>query len=154
MMEDSNSIEISLDKKQLKLLIRSLALANFVRTSYQPDKVNKSTKENKLLRRLLTYAEQLGFGNWATSGPKPKLKDMKEMDFYEDIQVFEALAFWNILGEQLAERDMEENYGDEQHLEMSLGESLNKELDIKDRYMDEFEENGLQNLRLIKPTLN
>ena len=153
-MEDGNSIEISLNKKQLKLLIRSLSLANFVRTSYQPDKVNKSKKEIKLLRQLLSYAAQLGFSSWATNGPKPKLKELKEMDFYEDIQIFENLAFWNILGEQLAERDMEEIYGDDQHLEMSLGESLNKELDIKDRYMEEFEENGLQNLRLIKPTLN
>lgn len=153
-MENNDSIDLSLDKKQLKLLIRSLALADFVRTSYQPDKVNKNTKEKKLLSQLLQHAGRMGFGHWVKGVKTPKLDDMKEMDFYEDIQIFEALSFWNTLAQQLAERDMDEIYGDAQHLEMKISESLDKEMDLQDKYLEEFDENGLQNLRLINPTLN
>ena len=153
-MDNNDSISISFDKKQLKLLIKSLALADFVRTSYQPDKIHKNTKEKKMISYLLQFADQMGFGHWVRGVKNPKLDDMKEMDFYEDIQVFEALSFWNTLAQQLAERDMDEIYGDAQHLEMKISESMDKELDIQDKYLAEFDQNGLQNLRLINPTLN
>ncbi len=155
MDHDQESIEITFNKKQLKTLIKSLFLANIVKSAYRPEEIDKTSKEEKLLIALLKHAATLGFSHWATPENKTlRLEAMKGMEIYEDIQIFEALAFWNNLAEQLAERDMEELYGDAQHLEMSMGDSLNKEMDMEKKYIEEFEENGLQNLRLINPAMN
>ncbi len=151
-MDYSESVQIILNKKQLKLLIKSLYLADVVKTSYCPDKLKKISKEKKLMAEFLPLAIEMGFGHWMKSFNPPELDDLKEMDIYEDIQIFENLSFWSNLSQLLAERDLEELYGVEVHLD--LEKSLKKELDLEDSYSKEFEENGLLNLRLIRPTEN
>ena len=125
-------------------------------TSLRPSEIDKPSKSMVLLEKLLPHLIEAGSAHWLAKKENGgyKLKEEKEFEFYEEIQIFENLSFWSNLANRLAERDVEEAAGDEYYSTETFASELQAEMDIEDKYNEEFENNGLTNLRLIHPELN
>lgn len=155
-------MELNLTKKQYEAMVKSLYLSSAVLRSYRPDpelekqEVEEELEQEKLLEQLLKQAPQYDLAHWIRTDEDGKtvLTIEKEFSIYEQLEQFEALSFWNNLAENLAQRDLEEVLSDDDLMAMDLGEELEKELKIQEKYETEFIENGLQNLRLINPEHN
>ncbi len=150
-------MKLNLNKEQYQALIKSLYLCSAVLKSYRPKSEEEDELvEEKLLEQLLQQAGQFDLAHWIRTDEEGKtiLTIEEEFTMYEQLEEFEALSFWYNLAENLAQRDLEEVLSDEDLLKMELGDELEKEQQIQDKYEEEFLENGLQNLRLINPEHN
>lgn len=149
-------MKFEINKKEYKALLKGLYLASAVLKSYRPELAEKEIVQEKLLKKLLEKAKDFELDHWVrkTNNQETLFNEEKEFEIYESIQEYEALIFWNELSYRLAERDLEEVLSEEDILAMSVGEELDKELEIQEKYEEEFVENGLQNLRLIHPEMN
>jgi hypothetical protein len=78
--------------------------------------------------------------------PAESLEYDDEMEAF--IEEYNEDVFWEELGSRLAERDMMEEMGEEIVLKLDDGERLKVLSEAKEKYFDEFEENGVDNLRL------
>lgn len=63
---------------------------------------------------------------------------------------FEDYIFWDELAVRLTERDFFEKYGEEKIKKMDTSEIIEKDHLIREKYHKEFEDNGLDNIGLIK----
>ena len=149
-------MNLEINKKEYKTIIKSLYWASTVLKSFRPGMEDKEVNQDKLLKKLLPEAGQFEMWHWIKKDKKGQtiLREEKEFDLYEVVEEFEILAFWNNLAQRLAQRDLEEVLSDEDILSMTLGDELDKEYEIQQKYEEEFVENGLQNIRLIHPDLN
>lgn len=149
-------MEIKLNKKQYKAMLKALYLSSIVLKAYRPKMMEKEIEQEKMLVELLANAGEFGLGHWVRVGNagKMELTEEKEFDIYEAMEEFEQLTFWNELAYRLAQRDVEEVLSDEDILSMEIQKELDMEMEIQEKYEQEFNDNGLQNLRLISPKNN
>lgn len=131
-------------------------MAGAILKSYRQDLSQTEIPTEKLLKQLLARATEFDLEHWISINKKGEVlfAEEKEYDIYDKIQQYEKLTFWHELPYRLAERDLEETLNEDDLMAMSIEEELDMEMNIQKKYEQEFRENGLQNLRLVKSSDN
>jgi hypothetical protein len=148
-------MKIHFTKKEYRLLLDMVSIANWVMNSHTTGNNSKSEPYEELEQKILSYAKDAGFESLVTYNKEySKYFPTRE---YEDeetdrsfIDEYEEEVFWEELCGRLAQRDLLKEKGIQKIKEMDPIEVLTEEDKIAEKYDKEFTENGLKNL-ILKP---
>ena len=148
-------MKINITKKEYRLLIDVLSIATWVMNSHRTGKDPRTEPYEELEQKFMSYAKDFGFKNLIVYDKKfEKYFPTKQ---YEDagtdmvfIDEYEDEVFWEKLCTYLAQRDLVDDKGIDVVENMDRFERFNAIEDLSQEYSDEFEKNGIKNLRLLK----
>lgn len=143
-------MKINFTKKEYQMLVTMVEISDWVMNSFHTtDRID--TQDYRLLRnKILSYAEEMG------------MKDCYEKDgdtYYETfeyeenskqssfIEEYDEESFWEQLVTRLAERDYDQQYGDE---EVGFKTRVHRFTEIEERYAGEINKFGLLNIVFAK----
>ena len=150
-------MKINFTKKEYQTLVEMLLVADWVITGHEEEE-REATKPHKDLRKkVLSYHKEMGMAKAFEYSPEHD--EYFETAAYEMsgphmrfIDEYDEQVFWVALAIKLVHRDMavEETLS----VKEPLGEKeLTKKLvELIARYEEEFAENGLANIRLVRDT--
>jgi hypothetical protein len=139
---------IELSKAQYVSLLKIAFLGRWVANSFRYDRLQEF---DAIEQHVMSYAKQFGANDIA--GYVEKLKQWfptKEMELamHVFIDEYNDDYFYEELVESLARRDVLHKFGDE-YEGMTIKEKIKIEQPFLDRYYDEIEKNGLENIGII-----
>ena len=148
-------MKINITKKEYRLLIDVLSIATWVMNSHRTQEDPRTEPYEELEQKFMSYAKDFGFKNLIVYDKKfERYFPTKQ---YEDagtdtvfIDEYEDEVFWEKLCTYLAQRDLVEEKGIDVVENMDRFERFNAIEDLSQEYSDEFEKNGIKNLRLLK----
>lgn len=148
-------MKIHFSKQEYRLLLDFVAIAEWVMNSHRDEEDPRSQPYDVFEQKILSYAKDFGFENLVTYDRKdekyyPTLEYEESEPARSFVDEFEDEVFWDTLCNRLAQRDLIRKKGIEQTMEMNPIERLTEEDEIADSYIEEFMENGLDNLVLSK----
>lgn len=147
-------MKIHLTKKEYRLLLEMLAMAEWVMES-RPIKSADECKEHSLVaQKILSYGKDF------------RCEDLIEHDkvgqkYYQNILEdddstvvrivgeYEKEVFWDALTENLARRDLLFSMGSADFAKLDPMERFNAILDESEKYHEEFENYGIRNLHIV-----
>ena len=146
-------MKIHLTKKEYRLLLDMLCISEWIMNSQDTEKNEKSEPYTKLEQKLMSYAKEYGYDNLITySSSLEGYYPTKEYEFDEQVMSFiddfEEHSFWEKLCSRLAQRDLVEELGVLKVKEMEPLQRMTEEDKFADKYYNEFENNGVKNLRI------
>lgn len=114
------------------------------------EKYKKQSGElDKLESYLLENAEELGLHEMVdTFRGKNVVDEQYLMKAIADLSEYEEYSFWDILARKLADRDLLRKLGEEELRALDEMEYINAEYPIEDGYHKEFDEHGLDRLKI------
>jgi len=146
-------MKINITKKEYALLLDIFEMGIWVLNAHQIGEDPERDKYLEVEQKFYSFAKDFGYGKYITYDKK--LKEYFATQEFEDkspahdyISEFENDSFWEELIRRLAQRDLIRQEGREKYLEMDGKERFTKEGIISEKYSDEFEENGLENLEV------
>lgn len=141
---------IELSEKQYRILVKAIYWAEWLKNN---DKMEEEFDEEgneifDLEQYVFSHAKEFNCNDLVDPKtvegeflPTAELED-QAMDA---ILEYEDYVFWSELAERLAQRDLEELPQDERSPVMEYVQAE----ELADKYMEEFEKKGLENLRLV-----
>ena len=146
-------MKIELSNEQFRQLMDVMAIADWVLNAMESEEENQSTEYYTLLDQVLKNAKDAGAENLVEKNEENGLLEFSAefentSKFMEKIQIFTELNFWDELVERFVQRDMITTHGLKCIEEMSPLEWFTKEEPFRQKYEQEFIENGLENLDL------
>ncbi len=145
-----SQLSIPMSKDDLELLVKHVALANWMLTSHheEPD-----DKLDAFYSHILGIAKKNGLDDGIEYDEEAKrfsLTEERVDEFHQHIDEYDEDSFWVMLEDVLSERDCLEKHGEEKLAAMD-GEKrfalLEKE---QDKYAEEFEKHGVLRLKIVK----
>lgn len=146
-------MKINLTKKQYRTLLTLLHLGSWMANAHRTDDIIKEFEE--LEQYILSFGRDFGMDEHIEYDERIKMYFLKQ-EYLESsgierlIDEYNEDVFWEELINGLANRDMLERYSREALNKMSQDELLEKKFPFLSFYEEEFVENGLKNLRLLK----
>lgn len=147
-------VKINLNRKEYELLLEVFYIADWVLNAHKTREDNEIDRYKEFEQKILSCAKEFGLQNFVVWDP-----DLSEYYYtgefeerspaVEFIEEFEEDTFWDELVERLSMRDLVEEYGEECVLEMNLHTRLEKLDEYRAKYLEEFEKNGLQNVKVF-----
>lgn len=137
-----SGLKLELSQKELRRLLDMAYIGNWILNSYRSD--DRISDYEDVLERLFEAAAQLGMRELY----KVENGRILPSDAFEDggiqsaIAEYEDVCFYDILADNLARRDLE--------LEGKTAVDSSELLGRIEEYADEFDENGLLNLKVQK----
>lgn len=148
-------MKINFTKKQYISLIKLLHLGTWMANAHRTD--DRIEEFEELEQYVLSVCKSFGMDDSVEYDKELKMFFLTE-EFLEESGVEELIdeydndTFWEELIHRMAERDMEKKYAEDTIRKMKFEERIDKEWPFIRIYEEEFLENGLTNLRLIKGT--
>jgi hypothetical protein len=144
-------MKIHFTKKEYRLLLDIVQIAEWVMNSYKVEDDLKSQLYDNIEQKILSYAEDFGFENLVMYDQKsqkffPTLEYEESEDARLVIEEFEEEVFWEKLCSRLAQRDLLKEKGLQKVKEMDVIERISEEDEIAEKYNKEFVKNGIRNL--------
>ena len=144
-------IEIKLTKKEYRDLLDIVYLGDWMINAIRTD--DKLEKYDKMAQHLYSYARDAGLENLIEFNeefnkffPTKKFEENPELQrFMED---YDDENFWDELVYRLARHDFIKEYGENAVRKMSWEERIEKEHPFIEKYEEEFERDGIENLRI------
>jgi len=149
-------MKINITKKEYRVLLDMLTIADWIMHAHAIGKEEHHLEHEALKDKLLSYYKEMGAEDRIESSQE--LDGYYETNDYEEyvqdkfIQPYEDEFFWDELIDRLGERDAINTVGIEQFSKMDFVERMRKLDEMKERYANEFEEQGLDNLQLVNKT--
>ncbi len=144
-------MKINITKKEYKTLVEMIEIAGWVLHAHlvKDDPDRKRYKE--LEQTFYSYAEAYGFGKLIQFDKHfGKFFPTKEYEgnspAHDYIDEYDNHIFWDDLVERLVLRALIEQEGEENIRNMNIEERFRKEFPFREKYENEFEENGLKNI--------
>lgn len=147
-------VKINLNREEYELLLEIFYIADWVLNAHKTRGDDEIDRYKELEQKILSYAEEFGLQNYVVWDP-----DLREYHYtrefeerspaVEFIEEFEEDTFWDELVERLSMRDLVEESGEECVLEMDVHTRLEKLDEYRAKYLEEFEKNGLQNVKVF-----
>jgi hypothetical protein len=141
-------MKIEISKGEYKILLHVLEMADWILTSHKSKEEKRHKHYRKFEQKIFSLAEVMGYGPFIEYS-----KDFHEYmptKLYEDtcsamefIKEFENESFWDELIDRLGERDAIREVGTEGFKALNFIDRITKVDDHKEKYIDEFEKNGL-----------
>jgi hypothetical protein len=146
-------MKIDFTKREYRTLLEILEIANWVLHAHKVEKDPRTKKYRDLEQKIFSHAKDLEFehlikyaAEYKQYFPTRKYEDTSPaMKFVEE---FENDSFWDELVDRLVIRDIIRQEGKEKLLKMSLEERFEKEDPIREKYYREFEEHGIERIRI------
>ncbi|HUX36344.1 MAG TPA: hypothetical protein VMV44_00460 [Rectinemataceae bacterium] len=143
-----STIDISLSRKNLRLLIKHVFIGNWIMesTKVAPDKDNEEFFEailaigkNYNLMEGIEYNERTGRYELSTENERVMMAPIEE---------YQEEVFWQDLVDMLAKRDAVEKHGEAKLADLEPMERMNLIWGEEEKYDDEFEKYGINRLRV------
>lgn len=153
MITNKEKTNFELTRIQYEILINALQIAGSV-YGIMGDMVDKKYKEksnelDELESYLLENAEELGLHKMIEFFQGRKVVNEKYLNkAIEDLIEYEEYSFWDNLARKLADRDLLQKLGEEKLRAIDTLEYINIEYPIENEYLKEFEEYGLDRIRI------
>lgn len=144
-------MNIDLSREEYELLVEMIYTADYVYCAYLSERDQSREKYHLLQQKIMSYANQFKKGNLVEWDEESK-QFMPSKDFVEKapsvqfIEDFEINTFWEQLIDRLAIRDLFNHYGEDVVSQMDEKEFFLKRSQFREKYEEEFEKNGLQNI--------
>ncbi len=145
-------MRIELSKAQFRTLVELVFLGDWIANAARIPGEDEVRRFSSLKQHIYTLAHQSGLRNFVEYDPRLRrffptntLHDRLEeiIDEYDDETLWQELQF------RLAARDLRDVHGDAVD-SMSPEERISKEEPLLDRYQTEFEEHGMERLRIVE----
>jgi len=139
----------NLNKKELNLLYEAIYIYDWITNSH---KTNTIEEINKFCQKIFKYLYENGLSNnfdvednnyFPTAEFEEKMHN-KYLDEYNDE------TFWNELEQALGIRDFYRKYGKKAIEKMNREEKFLKQEEEINKYIEEFDENGIERLEINK----
>jgi hypothetical protein len=154
-------MEIKLTKEQYENLIKLVYLGNWminaIRSGAEGDE--QIEKYNEIEQYIFYFAKDVGLEKYIEFDkkynkffPTAEFEENPEIEQYR--QDYDEEIFWQELADRLGSRDFIRKYGEEAIEKMDPEERFLKEQEFIIQYEEEFEKNGIENLELLRKTLN
>jgi hypothetical protein len=148
-------MKINFTKKEYQTLVEMLLAADWVITGHEEEEREETKPYRELRKKVLSHHKEMGMGEAFEYSPKED--EYFETAAYEEsaphmrfVEEYNAQVFWEELANRLAQRD----FSAEERLsaEGSRGEeeAVTRFFEIMAHYEEEFAENGLDNVRLVR----
>ena len=151
-------MKISFTKKEYKVLLEMIALADWVLHATKVEKDPRTEKHRELREKIYSYAAEMGYGHLLEYS-KTLGSHFPSRQFEEDgpvrtfIEEYENNTFWEDLVARLADRDLLREFGEEKLSTMSRDEMMVRTMRLEEKYNAEFVANGLDNLVIERKPL-
>ncbi len=144
-------MKINITKKEYQLLLDMLYLSDWMMHSYETN--CKDNEYKKLRKKFLSFYKEMGADN--------KIEYSSEHDDYYErepydstihekfIETYENNFFWDELIDRLGRRDVVNQMGIDTFQSLDNMERITKVETEKEKYANEFEHHGLDNLKVI-----
>lgn len=148
-------MKIHFTKKEFRLLLDYIAIGQWVMHAYDTTAGEQATEHDQLEQKILALAKDFGWEKlvqYDSSGKK--YYPTREYEMAEEVTTFleeyDDEVFWDELCSRLASRDLLQERGREELEKLEFTEQLSLEDEISEKYREEFVNNGLKNLALVK----
>jgi flagellar motor component MotA len=151
-MRKEGFMKVDLSEKEYRVLLDILYIAEWVLTACKVERDPRVEKYEEIVQRFYSLAEEMGCeklmefdDHLGKFFPTRKYEDSsKSMMFVEE---FEEDTFWDELVHRLSYRDVINHVGGIAKLkELPLQKQFELEAPFEQKYYEEFEKNGLNNL--------
>lgn len=146
------SVKIEFTEEQFKALLKLGYLGNYMINGIRTQP-NRFKEFDNLVERIYSFAQKAGCSDYIEYDkedkayhPASKLEEEVD-DFIDD---YDDNVFWEELILRLSQRDLRREYGTEAVENMELRERLQKQTELEKVYLEEFEDNGIENITLQK----
>ena len=146
-------MDIKLNKSQYETLMRLVFLGNWVVNGFEDNDKDRSTDD--LENYIYAKARDFGLGDrirYDEDVDSHFLTESQEDAWMADLDAYKNDVFWDELMYRLADRDLVARFGETNVDEMNPDERTRLEDELVDQYFKEFEKNGLDNLKLVRPS--
>jgi hypothetical protein len=147
-------MQINLEASEYKALQELVEIGDWVLHAFKTDRPEETTAHGNVLQKLYALAREAGCEDRVQYDPNLKEYfpagelDKAAMQYIDE---YDNDIFWDELTERLAQRDLEKQHGQAQMPKLPFDKRFDA-LELRcQTYADEFHENGLANLRLVKP---
>ena len=144
-------MNIELSQEEYELLVEMIFTADYVYNAYLNEQDQEREKYHTLQQKIVSFAKQFKKENLVEWDDECN-QLIPSKDYYENsasvhfIEDFEINTFWEQLIYRLAIRDLFNQYGEDTVKQMDEKEFFLKRSQFREKYEDEFEKNGLQNI--------
>lgn len=142
-------MKINFTKKQYEDLVKLVYLGTWMVNAHRTD--DRVAKYEELEQYILSFYKNFVMENFILIDEElkrffPTKEFEEETDVEQYIDEYNNDIFWEELIDRLARRDFIREYGEENLLKMPWEERFGKEQPFIDKYDEEFEKNGIENL--------
>ena len=144
-------MKINFTKKQFRLLLDLVYAGNMVINSTKIAD-DESKEHEELQSYIFSFCKDFGFEDLAEldreSGKYYETREYEESGIMEFIDEYDGYIFWDQLVTNLAKRDANKKIA-ARATDPSAEDLWKRTFEIEERYANEFEENGLENIKVI-----
>ncbi len=145
-------MKINFSKKQFENLIKLVYLGNWMINAIRVGD-EKIKKYDEIEQYIYSFAKDFGLEKYIEFSKKyNKFFPARELEEGTDVEQYreeyDNETFWEDLIDRLTRRDFIKKYGEETVKKMSLEERIEKEYPFEEKYRNEFEKNGIENLKV------
>jgi hypothetical protein len=151
--EIMGDIIITVSEKEMRLLLKHVALANWMLESHKIETDDEGRENAAIYHKILALAHENGLPDGIVYENELKnylLTEEKEEEFQQFIDAYNYDVFWDILADELASRDFLERHGEKAIGAMDAKKRFTLLSREADKYDDEFVEHGVDHLRIVK----
>lgn len=143
-------MKINITKKEYRLLVEMLYLADWMMHSHS---IERPYQEHEMLKnKLLSFYKEMDAEDIIEqSKQSDDYYEVNEFDEYiheKFIDPYDTETFWDELIDRLAMRDLINEIGIEKYKSMEGMERITRSEEVRERYANEFEHNGLKNVKI------
>lgn len=145
-----NELTVTLAKEDFKLLVKHVALANWMLTSHEEE---PDEKLEAFFSTMLGIAKKNGIDDGIEYDEDAKrffLTEEREDEYHQQIDEYDEEVFWMMLEEVLSERDCLEKHGEEKLGKMDAEKRYALLEQAQEKYAEEFEKHGVLRLKIVK----
>lgn len=146
-------MKINITKKEYRTLLDVFEIADWVLHSYKTADDPETERYRVLEQKFLSLAKDMGFKHLVEYDAKtgqyfPTKRYEEESSVMKFIDEYDNETFWDELSERLAFRDLIMQEGEEKVRAMSLEERFQKVEALREKYLNEFQMNGLNRIKI------
>lgn len=143
-------MKINITKKEYKLLLEMLYLSDWMMNAHNVD--DRNPEHETLRKKLLAHYKEMDAQDIIeyseTSDDFYETKEYEQLIHQKYITPYDDETFWDALIDRLAERDAVSEIGMEKYLSMEGIERIMKVEEYIERYTNEFEQHGLDHVKI------
>jgi hypothetical protein len=146
-------MDIKLNQSQYETLLRLVFLGNWVVNGFKEKDKEQATDD--LENYVYAKARDFGLGGlifYDEDADAHFPTSEQEEAWLEDLDAYKNDVFWDELMYRLADRDLVARFGEDNVDAMNPEERTKMENELVDQYYKEFDKNGLDNLKLVRPS--
>lgn len=148
-------MKINFTKKEYRALLDIFEIAEWIMNAHKIGVSSTETVYSALEQKIYSHAKEMGCEDLIHYADNLKkyfpTRTFEETSSFRDIiDEYDEETFGDELIVRLVERDFIDIVGKEKYGNMTLEEKLGKEELISNKYHDEFEKYGIDNLRIVK----